>query len=118
MASTSNSMVDELDLSILAHLRDHGRKSFTANAGLLDVSVGTARNRIERMLSHDTLNIVERVAGEFDLSVDVMCRENSHLTELVTERLQRISGVRRTSTMVILHECKYGQADLICCAQP
>ncbi len=41
-----------------------------------------------------------------------MCRDNSHLTELVTERFQRISGVRRTSTMMIMRVYKYGQADL------
>ncbi|HJO32676.1 MAG: Lrp/AsnC family transcriptional regulator [Anaerolineales bacterium] len=154
MALKSNAPMDELDLSILAHLRDDGRKSFTAIAGPLDVSVGTVRNRIARMLSDKTLSIVARVhphragfdayasvfvsiepaeltdaaikqigdfpevsflarvAGEFHLQVDVMCRDNSHLTELVTERLQRIPGVRRTSTMMILRVYKYGQADL------
>jgi len=37
---------------------------------------------------------------------------NSHLTELVIERMQRIGKVRRTSTMMILRVYKCGHADL------
>jgi DNA-binding Lrp family transcriptional regulator len=74
LASKSNCPVDALDFCILAHLRDDGRKSFTAITGLVDMSVGTVSHRIVRMLSDDTLNIVARIAGEFHLQVDVMCR--------------------------------------------
>jgi len=51
-------------------------------------------------------------SGEFDLWMDVMCRDNQHLTELVTNRLQKIPGVNKTKTMFVMKVFKYGQPDL------
>ena len=50
--------------------------------------------------------------GEFDLWMDVMCRDNQHLTELVTDRIQKIPGVHRTKTLFIMKVFKYSQPDL------
>ena len=52
------------------------------------------------------------VAGAFDLVVEVMCRDREHLTELITERLHKISGVTDTRTTLILHVYKVVQPDL------
>lgn len=52
------------------------------------------------------------VAGEYDLMVEVMCRDRSHLTELVTNRLHKIPGVKDTRTTFILHIYNVVQPDL------
>ncbi len=52
------------------------------------------------------------VAGEFDLDIDVMCRNQAHLTSLVTERLHRVPGVYATVTSVILRVYKLSLPDL------
>lgn len=58
------------------------------------------------------VSYVAMVSGEFDLEVDIMCRDLDHLTELVTQRLHRVDGVADTRTNVILRVIKYGQPDL------
>ncbi len=52
---------DELDLEILSHLKDDGRRSFTDIAESLGVSVGTVSNRLSKMLEDEVVRIVPRV---------------------------------------------------------
>jgi Lrp/AsnC family transcriptional regulator for asnA, asnC and gidA len=52
------------------------------------------------------------ITGDFDLEVDVMCRDQDHLTDLVAERLRKIPGVSETKTNIILRVYKMAQADL------
>jgi len=145
--------VDELDLSVLHHLQEDGRRSFTEIADALGVSVGTVRNRVSKMIEENTVQIVGRVnphrvgfnapatinvavqpphleaaiaqitefpevswmaliTGEYDLIVDVMCRDVDHLTELITKRLQRVTGVTKTETAYILRVLKVAQPGL------
>jgi len=135
--------IDELDLDLLTHLQDNGRKSFTDIAKALGVSIGTVRNRLTRMLANNTLGIMGRanphhvgfdapatifvsvqpqhleeaaaeiaelpevswlaiVTGEFDLAVDVMCRDVDHLTDLIVNRLPKVVGVKDIQTMYTL----------------
>jgi Lrp/AsnC family transcriptional regulator for asnA, asnC and gidA len=146
--------LDKLDFSILSHLQEDGRKSFTDIADALGVSVGTVRNRFSKLVADETLHVIGRanphqvgfqtpanihvsvqppsfiertakaiaqfpevsyvalVAGEFDLEVDVMCRDSNHLTELLTQRLHKLPGVSNTKTNVILKVLKYAQPNL------
>jgi Lrp/AsnC family transcriptional regulator for asnA, asnC and gidA len=52
------------------------------------------------------------VAGEYDLDIDVMCRDQEHLTNLITQRLQKVKGVDATVTGVILRVYKLSVPDL------
>ncbi len=138
----------------MGHLQEDGRKSFTDIARALNVSVGTVRNRVSRLIADKTLQIFGRVnpthvgfqasanihinirppslladavaeisefpevsymamlTGEFDLEIDVMCRDQAHLTELLTNRLHKVPGVAETRTHMILRIFKYAQPDL------
>ncbi len=58
------------------------------------------------------VSYVAMVAGDFDLEVDVMCRDTAHLTEFITKRLQQLPGVMNTKTNVLLRVIKYGQPNL------
>lgn len=57
-------MLDDLDFAILSCLQKDGRMSFTELAEHLNVSVGTARTRLNRLLDEGVLHIVGRVDPE------------------------------------------------------
>lgn len=46
------------------------------------------------------------VSGEYDLMVEVFCKDREDLAELLRDKLQNIVGVRRTETFFILHTYK------------
>ena len=50
--------MDELDIEIIEYLQHDGRMPFTEIAQLLDVSEGTVRNRVARLIKNQTLHIV------------------------------------------------------------
>ena len=46
------------------------------------------------------------VSGEYDLIVEVMCRDREHLATFLREQLQTVVGIQRTQTFMILHTYK------------
>lgn len=145
--------LDELDISIMAHLQNNRRKTYRDIARDLEVSEGTIRNRMKKLevsgaISSDGLIEPFRVgfntaasisvkihppyldeaikeiaklsevstmiviAGEYDLNIDVYCRDQDHLTEFITERLQKVKGLAETQVAIMLRVLKYGELDL------
>jgi Lrp/AsnC family transcriptional regulator for asnA, asnC and gidA len=139
--------VDSLDLAIVERLQRDGRRPFTEIAQDLEVSEGTVRNRVGRLIDDRVLQIVGMVdahhlgmdapaliavalepgdwdpaieaianfkevsylvlvSGEFDLLVEVMCRDRNHLAEFLNLSLRRVPGVMRTQTFTILRTYK------------
>jgi len=145
--------LDELDFSILSCLQKDGRMSFTVIAEKLNVSIGTVRTRVNKLIEEGTINIIGRVnpakvgfgayahiavfvrpatlkdkvaqkiskrpevsflamtSGDYDLEVDVMCRDNDHLVEFVND-ISKIEGVYQTKTTLYFKVYKYAQPDL------
>lgn len=146
--------LDALDFAILSHLREDGRKSFTELANVLDVSVGTIRNRYANLVQDKILQVYGRVnpqqvgfiayahilvsvrpshhiehvleefmtypevaflavtTGEYDIVLDVMCRDSEHLSELIRERVQKTEGVHFTTTNIYLKVLKTAQPEI------
>lgn len=139
--------MDELDLAILACLQKDGRKRFTEIAKKLNVTEGTVRNRVTKLLNDHVFQIVGlidphrvgydapaiigvsvqppyldkaaaafalmpevsyliMVSGEFDLMVEVLCRDRQHLATFIRDQLLKVEGVHRTQTFMILHTYK------------
>lgn len=46
------------------------------------------------------------VSGEFDLMVEVMCKDRDSLTRFLNEQIRSLDGVTRTQTFFILHTYK------------
>jgi len=46
------------------------------------------------------------VAGEYDLIVEVFCRDREHLAAFLKDRLLQVAGVQRAQTSFILHTYK------------
>jgi Lrp/AsnC family transcriptional regulator, regulator for asnA, asnC and gidA len=45
-------------------------------------------------------------AGSFDLLAEVVCRDNDHLLNFLTEKLYKVQGVQHTETFMYLRVCK------------
>jgi Lrp/AsnC family transcriptional regulator for asnA, asnC and gidA len=44
--------------------------------------------------------------GNFDILVEVMCRDNGHLLQFISENLSAVEGVRDTESFIYLHIVK------------
>jgi Lrp/AsnC family transcriptional regulator for asnA, asnC and gidA len=139
--------MDQIDLEIISYLQSDGRTPFTDIAKVLDISEGTVRNRVARLIDNRVLQIVgmvdpyrlgfdapavisisvqppllEKVAntiakfpevsylimvsGEFDLLVEVLCRDRDHLASFLNEKILRVPGINQTHTSMILRTYK------------
>ena len=145
--------LDDLDFAILSCLQKDGRMSFTVIAEKLNVSIGTVRTRVNKLIEEGTINIIGRVnpdkvgfrayahiavfvrpatfkekvaqkisklpevsflamtSGDYDLEVDVMCRDNDHLVQFINE-ISKYEGVYQTKTTLYFKVYKYAQPDL------
>ena len=139
--------MDNTDLAILSFLQKDARRSFTDIASELQISEGTVRNRVARLVEKRTVqfvglvdpsqlgydapamigvtvqsNLLEKAAtemaqfpevsylvmssGEYDLIVEVLCRDREHLASFLNEKLRQVEGVQRTQTFMILRTFK------------
>lgn len=67
------------------------------------------RANIYRKVSHALLAIPEVIecsytTGNFSLLIKVMCRDNKHLTEILSNQIQTIEGIARTETFICLEQ--------------
>ena len=139
--------MDNIDLEIIKSLQIDGRTPFTEIAKKMDVSEGTVRNRVSRLVESKIIQIVGlvdpyqlgydapaligisvqptmlesaasqiakfpevsyliMVSGEFDLIVEVMCRNRDELATFLSQRLRTVPGIIRTQTSMILRTFK------------
>jgi Lrp/AsnC family transcriptional regulator for asnA, asnC and gidA len=139
--------MDTLDRSIVALLQEDGRMHYTRISQILDVTEGTVRNRVAKLLEEKAIQIIGvldphrmgytapaiigvsiqppqlekaaaeiaampevsyliMVAGEYDLIVEVFCRDREHLTAFLKDQLLQVAGVQRAQTSFILHTYK------------
>ena len=120
---------------------------YTKIAEALNVTEGTVRNRVAKLLEDKAIQIIGvldphrmgfeapaiigvsvqprqleeaaaeiaamqevsyllMVAGEYDLLVEVFCRDRAHLTAFLKDQLLQVAGVQRAQTSFILHTYK------------
>lgn len=60
----------------------------------------------ETIATFPEVNYLILVSGEYDLIVEVFCRNREHLAAFVTDKLQPIDGIQKTQTFMILHTYK------------
>ena len=100
LSSISTDTLDELDVQIIEQLKIDARQSLRAIASELDVSRETVRNRLNRLMSEDTLRIVclanqQRLGYHFMLVVGIRARPG--YTESVAKKLTDLPGVIHVS---------------------
>lgn len=65
-------------------------------------AAGTAQEAIEGIRNVEGVEKAHIVAGEFDIVAQVTADEERDLLRLVTDEIQPIDGVGRTSTYIVL----------------
>ena len=139
--------MDKLDNAIVSFLQQNGRIPYTEISQNLDVSEGTIRNRISRLLEEGIVRIVGvadpvkmgysiaaviavyiqgvtvkeiatkiakypevsdvlMVSGEFDLLIQIYCRDSEHLTTFIGNAVRTLPGVSHTQTFVVMKTFK------------
>lgn len=53
------------------------------------------------------------ISGEFDLIVEVRCQNREHLASFIRDDLQRVSGVQRTVSSLVLHTYKLTEPSIL-----
>jgi Lrp/AsnC family transcriptional regulator for asnA, asnC and gidA len=80
-------------------------------AGMIGISVqpdmiGTVADAIAEL---EEVSYLFQAAGEFDLFAEVYCKDKNHFVSFLNEKLQKINGVERTRSFIILkmHKLSY-----------
>lgn len=70
---------------------------------------------IEVIATFKEVSYLIMVSGEFDLFVEVLCRDRNHLATFLNEKLLRVPGIVRTQTYIILRTYKmaYGAKPIL-----
>ncbi len=71
----------------------------------LEVDGGVIREVAANLAKLEEVNYVVICAGSYDIQIEVICRDNSHLLDVITE-VSKIHGVRSTETFVYLEIVK------------
>ena len=58
------------------------------------------------------VSFLAMTTGSYDLEVNVMCRNNEHLVELMTHHITKMDGIFESSTNIYFKVYKYAQPDL------
>ena len=107
-----NKLIEEGTINIIGRV-DPDKVGFQSYAHIA-VYIRPARLKEKVAKTIATLPEVSFVAltsGEYDLEVDVMCRDNNHLVQFVNE-LSNINGVYQTKTTIYFKVFKFAQPDL------
>ncbi|MFT5194227.1 MAG: Lrp/AsnC family transcriptional regulator for asnA, asnC and gidA [Cellvibrionaceae bacterium] len=107
------SLVDSKVLQVYGRVNPQ-QVGFVAYAHIL-VSVRPS-NRIEAILEafsqYPEVAFLAVTTGEYDIVLDVMCRDSEHLSSLIRERVQMTEGVNFTTTNIYLRVLKTAQPEI------
>jgi Lrp/AsnC family transcriptional regulator for asnA, asnC and gidA len=147
VGETDNYKLDKLDISIIKHLEQDGRKSYSDIAEDLGVAVSTISSRVTKLidqnvisvmvlvnphkvgleapatlsiaiephhfnqvvdeiLTYPEVNFASMTTGNFNLLIDVFCRNTQHLAELITDRLNTLEGIKDIETTYQIQRLK------------
>ena len=87
-------------------------------AGMIGISVQPDKiaSVADAIAELEEVSYLFQAAGEFDLFAEVYCKDKSHFVSFLNEKLQKIPGVERTRSFLILkmHKLPYrwGQASI------
>jgi Lrp/AsnC family transcriptional regulator for asnA, asnC and gidA len=87
------------------------------SAGMIGVSVqaGQIDEVAHQIAKYPEVSYLFMASGGFDLFVEVYCRDREHFVSFLNESLQRVPGVERTETFMILKMYKlsyrWGEAE-------
>ena len=88
-------------------------------AGMIGISVqpDMISSVADAIAELEEVSYLFQAAGEFDLFAEVYCKDKSHFVSFLNEKLQKINGIERTRSFIILkmHKLSYrwGQSSIL-----
>jgi Lrp/AsnC family transcriptional regulator for asnA, asnC and gidA len=110
--SRFNKLLEEGTISIVGRV-DPEKAGFHSYAHIaIYVRPATFKEQIaEAIAKLPEVSFLAGTSGEYDLEVDVMCRDNDHLVEFING-ISKYEGVYQTKTTLYFKVYKYAQPDL------
>ena len=107
-----NKLIEDGTVNIIGRVNP-GKVGFRSYAHIaVFVRPATLRDKIAQAISTmPEVSFLAMTSGDYDLEVDVMCRDNNHLVDFVNE-ISKIEGVHQTKTTMYFKVYKYAQPDL------
>ncbi|HRN79874.1 MAG TPA: Lrp/AsnC family transcriptional regulator [Ferruginibacter sp.] len=107
-----NKMIDDGTVNIIGRVNPEkvGFRSYAHIA--VYVRPATLKEKVAQKIARfKEVSFLAMTSGDYDLEVDVMCRDNEHLVQFVND-LSKIEGVYQTKTTIYFKVYKYAQPDL------
>ncbi|MEZ4809410.1 MAG: Lrp/AsnC family transcriptional regulator [Allomuricauda sp.] len=106
-------LIEEKTINILGRVNPE-KLGFNAYA-TIKIAVRPA-NKIDevasKLMEFREVSFLAITSGDFDLEVNVMCRDNNHLIDVINKRISSIDGVYNSSSIMYLRVLKFAQPDL------
>ncbi len=107
-----NKLIEEGTISIIGRV-DPDKVGFRCYAHIaVYVRPATLKEKVAlKITKQPEVSFLAMTSGDYDLEVDVMCRDNNHLVDFVND-ISKIEGVFQTKTTIYFKVYKYAQPDL------
>ena len=107
-----NKLIEDGTVSIIGRV-DPDKVGFRCYAHIaVYVRPATLKEKVAQKISKlPEVSFLAMTSGDYDLEVDVMCRDNNHLVDFVND-ISKIDGVHQTKTTIYFKVYKYAQPDL------
>lgn len=107
-----NKMIDDGTVNIIGRI-DPDKVGFRCYAHIaVFVRPATLKEKVAlKIATLPEVSFLAMTSGDYDLEVDVMCRDNNHLVDFVND-ISKIEGVHQTKTTIYFKVYKYAQPDL------
>jgi Lrp/AsnC family transcriptional regulator for asnA, asnC and gidA len=107
-----NRLLEDNVITIIGRV-DPGKVGFRSYAHVaVYVRPATLKEQVAKAIAvMPEVSFLAGTFGEYDLEVDVMCRDNDHLVDFVN-KISMVEGVFQTKTTIYFKVYKYAQPDL------
>ncbi len=107
-----NKLIEDGTVNIIGRV-DPDKVGFRCYAHIaVFVRPATLKEKIaQKIATLPEVSFLAMTSGDYDLEVDVMCRDNNHLVDFVND-ISKIAGVQQTKTTIYFKVYKYAQPDL------
>ena len=107
-----NKLIDDGTVNIIGRV-DPDKVGFRCYAHIaVFVRPATLKEKVaQKIATLPEVSFLAMTSGDYDLEVDVMCRDNNHLVDFVND-ISKIEGVHQNKTTIYFKVYKYAQPDL------
>lgn len=107
-----NKLIEDGTINIIGRV-DPEKVGFRCYAHIaVSVRPASLKEKVaQKIATLPEVSFLATTSGDYDLEVDVMCRDNNHLVDFVNN-ISNIEGINQTKTLIYFKVYKYAQPDL------